>query len=226
MKKKLGAITIGQSPRIDVIPEMLPYLGEDVEVIQAGALDGLTYEEILQFEPEENDYVLVSKLRDGRSVRFAERYILPRLQNCINKLEAEGADVILFICTGVFPDIFKSSKPVLYPQKILHGVVPRLVDKGKLAVITPDQDQIIQSQKKWSEAGVEVIVVKGSPYAEEDELSVAIEELNKYNSIDIIVMDCIGYNQDMKSKVSMGTGKPVVLARTMIARVLGEMLNQ
>ena len=66
------------------------------------------------------------------------------------------------------------------------------------------------------EAGVEVI----------NELSMAIEKLNKYNSIDIIVMDCIGYNQDMKSKVSMGTGKPVVLARTMIARVLGEMLNQ
>ncbi|WP_255226527.1 AroM family protein [Lutispora saccharofermentans] len=66
------------------------------------------------------------------------------------------------------------------------------------------------------EAGVEVI----------DELSMAIEKLNKYNDIDVIMMDCIGYNQDMKSKVSMGTGKPVVLARTMIARVLGEMLNQ
>lgn len=43
------------------------------------------------------------------------------------------------------------------------------------------------------EAGVEVI----------DELSVAIEKLNKYNDIDVIMMDCIGYNQDMKSKVFM-----------------------
>ncbi len=90
MKRKLGTITIGQSPRDDVIPEMLPYLGENVEVIQAGALDGLTYEEILEFEPKEGDYVLVSKLRDGRSVKFAEKHILPRLQNCIDKLEAEG----------------------------------------------------------------------------------------------------------------------------------------
>lgn len=225
MKRKLGAITIGQSPRVDVIPEMLPYLGENVEVIQAGALDGLTYEEILQFEPEKDDYVLVSKLRDGRSVKFAERYILPRLQACIDRLESEGVDVILFICTGVFPDIFASSKPILYPQKILHGVTPNLVDKGKLAVITPDKDQVLQSQKKWSETGVDVVVVNGSPYAKDDELAKAIDELKKYKDLDIIVMDCIGYNQDMKNRVSEETGVPVVLARAIVARVLGEILN-
>lgn len=225
MKRKLGAITIGQSPRVDVIPEMLPYLGENVEVIQAGALDGLTYEEILQFEPEKDDYVLVSKLRDGRSVKFAERYILPRLQACIDRLESEGVDVILFICTGVFPDIFASSKPILYPQKILHGVTPNLVDKGKLAVITPDKDQVLQSQKKWSETGVDVVVVNGSPYAKDDELAKAIDELKKYKDLDIIVMDCIGYNQGMKNRVSEETGVPVILARAIVARVLGEILN-
>lgn len=117
MKKKLGVITIGQSPRSDVVPEIIPYLGDNVEVIEAGALDGLTYEEIQEFAPREGDYILVSTLRDGRSVRFAERYILPRLQDCIDKLEAEGADIILFICTGVFPNIFKSTKPIIYPQK-------------------------------------------------------------------------------------------------------------
>lgn len=42
MKKKIGAITIGQSPRIDVIPEMQEILGENVIILEAGALDGLT----------------------------------------------------------------------------------------------------------------------------------------------------------------------------------------
>lgn len=223
--KKLGTITIGQSPRNDVIPEMLPFLGKNVEVIQAGALDGLTYEEILQFKPEEGDYVLVSKLRDGRSVKFAERFILPRLQACIDKLESEGADIILFICTGVFPNIFKSLKPILYPQKILHGVTPRLVDKGKVAVITPDEDQIDQSLNKWKETGAKVIVVKGSPYGEENEIEEAINDLNREGDIEVIIMDCIGYTEAMKNLVSAGTGKPVVLARTMVARVLGEILN-
>lgn len=225
MKKKLGVITIGQSPRTDVISEMTPYLGENVEIVQAGALDGLTYEEILEFKPKEDDYVLVSKLKDGRSVKFSERYILSRLQDCIDKLESKGIELILFICTGVFPDIFVSSKPILYPQKILHGVVPNLLGKGKLAVITPDNEQIIQTQEKWGEAGTEVIVMSSSPYSIEDELPYTIAQLKKEKDIDIIVMDCIGYDQDMKKRVFEGVGKPVILARTMIARLVGEILN-
>lgn len=223
--RKLGTITIGQSPRNDVIQEMEPYLGKDVGIIQAGALDGLTYEEILEFEPKEGDYVLVSKLKDGRSVKFAERYIIPRLQACIDKVEAEGADVILFICTGAFPDVFKSTKVLLYPQKILHGVTPNLADKGKVAVITPDKDQIKQCESKWSETGADIIVVNGSPYGDDSEIENAINELNKHGDIDIIAMDCIGYTQEMKNRVSKGTGKPVVLARTIVARVIGEILN-
>ena len=45
-KTVLGALTIGQSPRSDLIPEMLPLLGTDVEVIEAGALDGMSLEEV------------------------------------------------------------------------------------------------------------------------------------------------------------------------------------
>lgn len=224
MKRRLGAITIGQSPRDDVIPEMVEILGENVVVLESGALDGLDYEQILEFEPKEDDYVLVSRLNDGRHVRFGEKHILPRLQDCVDKLEAEGADVILFICTGIFPDIFKSKKPILYPQRILHAVIPSLVNKGKLAVITPDKDQVEQSSKKWSETGVDVIVVPASPYAEEDELASAILKL-KNEDIDIIILDCIGYNQEMKKRVAEATGKPVILARTMVARVIAEIMD-
>ena len=49
--KKIGAITVGQSPRVDLIPEIQPILGDSVEIIQAGALDGLSKEEIAKFVP-------------------------------------------------------------------------------------------------------------------------------------------------------------------------------
>ena len=50
MKKKIGAITIGQSPRIDVIPEMQEILGENVIILEAGALDGLTKKDIEKWQ--------------------------------------------------------------------------------------------------------------------------------------------------------------------------------
>ena len=224
MKQKLGVITIGQSPRDDVVPEMKEFLGENVEIIQSGALDGLEREEIEEFKPEEGDYVLISKLRDGSSVKFSEGHILPRLQDCIDKLEDKGVDIILFICTEVFPDIFKSTVPVLYPQKIIHGVVPNLLDKGKLAIITPDKDQIKQSQEKWGEIVSNVEVVSASPYTEVDEFPEAIDILRDSDA-SIVVMDCMGYTGKMKERVVKETDKMVVLSRTIVARILGEILN-
>ena len=49
---KIGLITIGQSPRVDVVPEMVQILG-DVDIIECGALDNLTAEEIQKLAPKE-----------------------------------------------------------------------------------------------------------------------------------------------------------------------------
>ena len=100
--KKIGAITVGQSPRVDLTPEIQPILGDSVEIIQAGALDGLSKEEIAKFVPRPGENVLVSRLTDGTSATFGESYILPRLQLCIDDLEQQGVSLILFLCTGEF----------------------------------------------------------------------------------------------------------------------------
>ena len=68
---KIGAITIGQSPRVDLMPDMEKIFMDSIEVIQMGGLDGLTKEEIETFTPQgPDDHVLVSRLRDGSSVTF------------------------------------------------------------------------------------------------------------------------------------------------------------
>ena len=66
---KVGAITIGQSPRTDVTQDILPLLGDQVELLQAGGLDGLTREEIEAFQPGPDDYVLISRRKLRRLCR-------------------------------------------------------------------------------------------------------------------------------------------------------------
>ena len=161
-KVKIGAITVGQSPRVDVTPDLWPIFGPNVELIEAGGLDGLSREEIETFVPEEGDYVLVSRLKDGSSVTFAERYVLPRLQQCIDRLEEEGVRLILFFCTGDFPDNFRHKVPLIFPNQILFGLVPVLC-AGKLAAVTPSEKQLEQSQKKWGGYGLEVKSYAASP---------------------------------------------------------------
>ena len=221
---KIGAITIGQSPRDDIIRDIRPQLGEQIDLLQAGGLDGLSREEIEAFAPQPGDYVLITKLRDGSSVTFAERYILPRLQACIDKLEEEGVQMILFLCTGEFPTVFHSRVPLIFPCKILNGLVPALAGREKIAVVAPTLEQIAQTEQKWAAYVQEVIVLPASPYGPPEELERAAQQIAALD-VDLVVMDCIGYTVTMKEKVRQISGKPVLLARTLAARTAMELLS-
>ena len=75
---KIGALTIGQSPRNDLIPEIEAFF-KGAEIIQLGALDGLSKEQIADLAPSGDDEILVSKLKDdskGRTSCAAAAYPL------------------------------------------------------------------------------------------------------------------------------------------------------
>lgn len=220
---KVGAVTIGQSPREDVIQDLLPLMGGQVELIQAGALDGLTREDIQAFAPGPEDYVLISRLRDGSSVMFAERYILPRLQQCIDRLEKQGAELILFLCTGDFPGVFHSKVPLIFPCKVLNGLVPALAGRGKIAVVVPTPQQVAQSEKKWKQYVRESIAIPASPYGSQEELDAAARAVSEMD-VDLVVMDCIGYHTGMKERFRKLSGKQVILSRTLAVRAMMELL--
>ena len=113
----LGTVTIGQSPRPDLIPEMKEMLGQDVVIIEAGALDGLTLDEVKELYPEPGDYVLITRMADGTAVKIAEKHILPKMQEQITNLVKKGAEVVTLVCTGEFPD-FDCPRLVVKPQKV------------------------------------------------------------------------------------------------------------
>ena len=93
---KIGAITIGQAPRTDITRDILPLLPDYMTLTEYGALDDMTYEEVMsQFAPSEDDEVLVSRMRDGRQAKFTERFIRPLVQKKIDQAEAEGVSAII-----------------------------------------------------------------------------------------------------------------------------------
>ena len=203
---KIGAITIGQAPRTDVTADILRIFDDSLELVQAGGLDGLTKEQIAEFAPGKDDYVLVSRLTDGSSVTFAERHILPRLQDAINRMEDEGCSLIMMFCTGSFPETLSTRKiPMIYPCELLNRLVPLMTNK-------------------WKKYVDHVKAVSASPYGEWDALEKAAEEI-KNSEADLIVLDCIGYTQEMKKMFAEKTGKKVVLPRTLLARVVSELTD-
>lgn len=223
MAVKIGAITVGQSPRDDVVHEILGLLGA-VELEQRGALDGLSAEKIAAMAPEPGDYVLVTRLRDGSSVRIAKKFILQRMQMHIDDLVSKGAEGILLLCTGEFP-AFRCSKPILYPQRLLQHFTLGAVADRIIGVLTPDISQVPQATRRWQENGVRGIVIEAaSPYGDPATVTQAALKL-KERGAQVVVMDCIGYTCKMKEEIVKLTGLPTIVPRTVAARVTAELFG-
>lgn len=223
MNKKIGTVTIGQSPRVDVIPDISAILGPEVEIIESGALDGLTKEEIAKFAPEAGDYVLVTRLRDGSSVQVAERYITPRVEEKINAHFKNGISLVLLLCTGEFPDL-EPAGLLLSPQKILFGVAAAVGSGRKIGILTPSVDQVVQSEKRWSSVSERVKSLAASPYADGmTAVEKAALDLREWGA-EITILDCIGYTRPMQELVCKVTEKPAILGRGIAGRVVAELL--
>jgi len=220
--KKIGMLTIGQSPRDDILPGIKEILGKNVEIIEAGALDGKTMEDVKKIPLRMEDYILVSRMRDGTEIKITKKYILPLMQEKLDWLEAQGIRLTVVMCTGNFPQ-FKSKGLVVTPKEILKGVLEGSLKEGRLGVVYPTAEQIPIGEKEWSRPSVKVYSDTVSPYDPKD-VEGLCNRLAAQN-LDLILLNCFGFPTEIRKKVSEKTEKPVIQANTMIAHVLAEILN-
>lgn len=212
---------MGQSPRLDVVPEIRDVLGNSsIEIIECGALDKLSKEEIAELTPREGEHVLVTRLRDGSEVRISREKVLPLVQKCIDVLEPL-TDALGLLCTGEFQGL-RSRKLLVMPYNLLLKVVES-IKVSRLGVIVPDPAQVDPAKKKWGLATRDIKVFSVSPYTG------TLEELKRVSTEladrDLIILDCIGFGAEAKRVVAMTSGRPVLTPRTLLARILRELLE-
>lgn len=225
MKKAVGLVTIGQSPRVDVTGDLAELWRGAFVIKEAGALDNLSQGEIEKLAPENGDTVLVSRLRDGGSARLAEEKIIPLVQEKINILAKEVGAVFL-LCTGDFPAM-ACSVPLFEPDKILRNTVRGILKQGqRLGVIVPavdQQDDIIARWKRYIDN--EVVTDFANPYQNDKAALAAAAERLAGQKVDMIVLDCLGFSQEMKAIVQSVAQKPVIIPRTLVGRIIAEVLE-
>jgi hypothetical protein len=220
--RKLGLITIGQSPRVDFTKDIIPMLSNDFLLLEKGALDDYDYDEVKEkFAPEEGDEVLVTLMRDGRQVNIAEKYIIPLIQNAIDELEKKNCNVILLMCTGKFPEL-KHKSILIKPQEIIPSIIKKISKHQKFGLIIPDAIQMAQMSDWWQFNPDQIIVKAASPYQSIEDLKQVAKEL-KEEKVDIIFMDCMGYTKEMREVVREIIRKPVIIPRTLIVGIINEL---
>jgi protein AroM len=223
---RVGLITVGQSPRSDVVPDMAAILGGDVEIVEAGALDGLDRERIAALAPEGDDEILVTRLVDGSPVFVAKTKMISLIEARIAALEDQGVALNVLLCTGEFPRL-AADRPLLEPQQLLLGLLRAMTFPGRLGVLTPSERHVPQTQARWRAAGFDAHVAPLSPYEEHDPAAVrrAAQALRAGNA-GLVVMDCIGFRRKTRDEMAALTGSPTLVANLLVARVAAELLGR
>ncbi|QMU97529.1 AroM family protein [Microbacterium esteraromaticum] len=214
----LGCVTIGQAPRVDVVPDIEPLL-PGIRIVERGALDELTPAEIAELTPAEGRAALVSRLRDGSSAVLDEERMLPLVQRAVDAVVADGAGAVLVLCTGHLPEL-RSPVPVYTAERLARGAAATLVGEDRLGVLVPTLRQVDDIAARWRhDLGRRVSIGAVDPYTADDaELASAARGLAA-EGVDWIFLDCIGYSERMASIVQDASGARALTARGLAARM-------
>jgi protein AroM len=223
----VAMITVGQAPRDDLVPYMEQVFSRKIRVWQAGVLDGLTRESAAGLGPEPGEVGIVARLLDGSSTLLSHKKILPRVQHLVEDAVAQSVGLVVILC-GADWSALRSPVLIVNPGRVFPAVVSALATGWKLGVIKPSAGQTEQARKQFADRGIDAVVTAASPYTGEQRLRDvrAAAETLRDAEVDLVWMTCVGMDERMRSIVRAVTGKPVILARTILARVIDEFLAE
>lgn len=210
MARLVAAITIGQRPRPDLLAPLLDRLPTGVEVVEEGALDGLTPAELADrlpsttapgdptADPYAGRYPLTTRLRDGTPVTLDEADLAPLVQAAVERAERAGADVTLLLCAGGFLGVVADG-PLVRP---FDAAVEQLRAMGarRVAVAVPSAAQAPAAALKWAAAGFEPVSIVGEPAT----------LVPPATAVDAIVLDYVGHPAEAVAALRGRTRLPVV----------------
>jgi protein AroM len=197
-------ITIGETPRDDVIPELLNLMGKpDLPYREIGLIDGV---DPSIYKPLNDDDVLVSRKRDGSVAYISHRWVVEEL----SQIKFEGLCVLL--CTGEF-----ESERFILPYKVIDSFFSAMPKLDRVTVVVPELQQCASAMKRWSKVGSRTNCVAFSPYRS-SELNVDLSQEQ------LVYLDCMGFGLKHEEFFRTKTSGIVLSARRILANYLRNFL--
>jgi protein AroM len=221
--RTLGIVVIGQAPRPEIAALYAAGAAPGTRIVLRGCFDGLSDAEIDARGPLSAADALYTPLPSGREVKISKRAVAERAPAALAALRRDGADAVVFNCTGEFPAM-AGDAGVLFPSRVLNGLAGALLPRGRLGLLIPipEQAEILSEQR--SRPGVEVVVEVLGPNAGPAAATEAARRLAEREP-DLVAMDCMSYTPATKEIVHRWIKAPILLAITATSRVLRELLD-
>lgn len=217
-KRKLGLISVGQSPRSDDVATLL---GEQFQVLEYGLLDDYTHQEVEElFSPGPKEVVLRPRMRQGPPTRVAARHIGRLLQEAIPRLEEQDCELILVYGQGIYPPL-RHRVPLLEPYKLIRGVLAALCGGQTVGIVVPDPQMIASLPEEFPELALRGF--SANAYHTDKALLRAEFAAFDGDGVDLWFLNCGSFTAEDKNLLRELTGKPVILSRSITDKIILEL---
>jgi protein AroM len=224
-QRVLGTLTIGQAPRLDILPILDRYVPQAVRRIHCGVLDGLSRAKIdADYGARPGEPILVTRLSDGSSVRLSAPQVERGAQEKLGLLEERGCDVILMLCTGTFHALHCRSSWLVEPDRIIPPLVAALLQDRRLGIIVPAAEQMQSEGAKWSGLARQPIFASANPYSDDLDTAVGAGAELGERGAQALLLDCIGFTERHRTALAQ-TGLPVILSNAVVAKAVAELFE-
>jgi DNA-binding CsgD family transcriptional regulator len=220
-KRKVMFVSVGHSPRADLIETMLSSLDLSIEALEIGALDRLSIEEIDQFRPRPGEPGIVTRLRDGGDIVLSKPRIAERMAGIVAGFHPHEFDLVVILSTGIFRE-FESTCPTVNAQRAMESTIISLASQGEaIGIIQPLEQQV--AELDIPALGLFRVTATHAHDGDRGSLARALVDLAE---CDIIVLNSVSFTEADQQMVAKASGKPVVLARRIVAGAIRLLLSQ
>ncbi|MFT3818646.1 MAG: AroM family protein [Rubrivivax sp.] len=220
-RRRVACLMLGQTPRGDgLVTDILAQLPVAPAVQEFGALDGLSEREIAALAPRPGESSLVTRLRDGREVVLSHQRMARRLEVICGGIDPARFDLLVVLTTGLFRE-FESECPTVNAQRAMDAAVAAVVASGQaVGVIYPLRRQVDENAS-YSVPGC---ALRFSHAAGGDAAALrrAADELR---GCDLVVLNSVGFDEADREAVAARMGRPVILARRVVAGAIRLLLD-
>ena len=196
-----------------MLSEVQSLIGQDCKIVEIGALDGLSYADILDLAPRRGENSIITRLSNGRSVVVSGNWLRHRIGELCASRGHSVADLTVIGSTGIH-DVHDIGPYVIEAQNTVEKTMETLFIAGqKIGEILPLKEQM---DNPYIVPDGEVIRAQ----AGSGDSSALHAACRQTKSCDFIILNSMGYSEQDRVEVAAHSGKPVILVRRIVARIL------
>ncbi|MCJ9749526.1 AroM family protein [Neorhizobium sp. BETTINA12A] len=221
LRHRVMFLSVGQTPRADLIGDMLTNLDVPIEALEIGALDGLSKAEIDDLRVRPGEQSIVTRLADNTDIVVSKPRIAERMAKIAAAFHPNEFDLVVILSTGLFRD-FESTCPTVNAQRAMESAVISLAAHGSsVGLIQPLQQQI-------EELDIPALAPYKicASYAADGDRKLLAGALVDLADAEIIVLNSVSFTEADRQMVAKASGKPVVLARRIVASAIRLLLHR